>query len=243
MRPQDDVRLLPQVRPRLDVRASGFPGEWPGPAGQRRGLERLAALHRAVRPGLSVNAIQAAGVFQTIANDGVRIPPRLVDAHDATADGNVHAADAGPGRPGGVAPRRPPSVREMLEGVVSRTAPPRRPRSTATASPARPAPRTATTPRSAATAGCTASFIGYAPADDPQIVVAVTLQQPDPGLFGGCVAGPGVQGRHDLRAAGAADPADRHQAARWSRSRLDPTPGLSDPTVLRDRHQRSRAGH
>ena len=35
--------------------------------------------------GLSVNALQAAGVFQTIANDGVRIPPRIVAATGCSA--------------------------------------------------------------------------------------------------------------------------------------------------------------
>ena len=55
--------------------------------------------------------------------------------------------------------------------------------------------------------GKTASFIGFAPADDPQLVVAVTLQRPVKGYFGGVVAGPGVPRRHDLRAAGAEDPA------------------------------------
>ena len=38
--------------------------------------------------------------------------------------------------------------------------------------------------------GYTASFIGYAPADDPQIVVAVIIQKPAFPFFGGYVAGP-----------------------------------------------------
>ena len=38
--------------------------------------------------------------------------------------------------------------------------------------------------------GKTASFIGFAPADDPQLVVSVTLQRPIKGYFGGVVAGP-----------------------------------------------------
>ena len=38
--------------------------------------------------------------------------------------------------------------------------------------------------------GRTASFIGYAPADDPQIVVAVIIQKPTYPFFGGYVAGP-----------------------------------------------------
>jgi len=38
--------------------------------------------------------------------------------------------------------------------------------------------------------GKTASFIGFAPADDPELVVSVTLQRPIKGYFGGVVAGP-----------------------------------------------------
>jgi cell division protein FtsI (penicillin-binding protein 3) len=38
--------------------------------------------------------------------------------------------------------------------------------------------------------GYTASFIGMAPAEDPKIVVAVTLQRPVNGYYGGTVAAP-----------------------------------------------------
>jgi cell division protein FtsI (penicillin-binding protein 3) len=38
--------------------------------------------------------------------------------------------------------------------------------------------------------GKTASFIGYAPADKPEFVVAVILQNPVRGYFGGATAGP-----------------------------------------------------
>ena len=45
----------------------------------------------------------------------------------------------------------------------------------------------------AATRGYTASFIGFAPADDPQFVVAVILQKPSSGHYGGVVAAPVFQ--------------------------------------------------
>jgi cell division protein FtsI (penicillin-binding protein 3) len=38
--------------------------------------------------------------------------------------------------------------------------------------------------------GYVASFIGFAPADNPQIVVAVNLVKPKNGHFGGVLAGP-----------------------------------------------------
>ena len=49
---------------------------------------------------------------------------------------------------------------------------------------------------------------------------AVTLQRPVKSYFGGVGRRPGVPRRHDLRAAGAEDPADRrHHAAHASSSR------------------------
>jgi cell division protein FtsI (penicillin-binding protein 3) len=41
--------------------------------------------------------------------------------------------------------------------------------------------------------GYTASFIGMAPADDPKVVVAVFLQKPKRGHYGGVVAAPVFQ--------------------------------------------------
>jgi cell division protein FtsI (penicillin-binding protein 3) len=41
--------------------------------------------------------------------------------------------------------------------------------------------------------GYTASFVGYAPADDPKLLVSVVLQNPRAGHFGGLVAAPVFQ--------------------------------------------------
>ena len=155
---------------------------------RRRGAARKKATV-AFGQGISVTAIQAASVFQTIANDGVRVAPRLVDSVTA-ADGTVtHDPEVGLH-----ARRVAPDRRRRLAGCSRASsaprAPPRRPRSRATGSPARPAPPTTTTPRLGGYSGRTASFIGYAPADDPQIVVAVIIQKPTYPFFGGYVAGP-----------------------------------------------------
>jgi cell division protein FtsI (penicillin-binding protein 3) len=78
----------------------------------------------------------------------------------------------------------------MLEGVVGKegTAP------EAKIKGYRVAGKTGTADRYDAAAGgysgYTASFIGYAPADDPQYVVAVTLQRPVQGHFGGQLGAP-----------------------------------------------------
>ena len=59
---------------------TGFPGETAGiltPVDEMNGTQRYTVMFG---QGLSVTAVQAAGVFQTIANDGVRVPPRILKA-------------------------------------------------------------------------------------------------------------------------------------------------------------------
>lgn len=166
----------------------GFPGESAGllaPASQWSGSQRYTVLFG---QGYSVNAIQAAGVFQTIANDGVRVPPTLVAGTQA-ADGSF-VANPQPAGVKVVSPQVATQVRQMLEGVVSDqgTAP------EAKVKGYRVAGKTGTAdrydPKVGGYSGKTASFIGFAPADKPEIVVAVTLQRPVKGYFGGSVAGP-----------------------------------------------------
>jgi cell division protein FtsI (penicillin-binding protein 3) len=165
-----------------------FPGESRGilaTAKDWSGSQRYTVLFG---QGLSVNAVQAAGVFQTIANDGVRMPPRLVEGVQES-DGTVEPSTPARGVRV-VSAQTAKTVREMLEGVVS---------SEGTAPEARipgyrVAGKTGTAQRFDPGCGCyrgyTASFIGMAPADDPQLIVAVTLQRPVKGHYGGSLAGP-----------------------------------------------------
>ena len=166
----------------------GFPGESPGllaPVKDWSGSQRFTVLFG---QGLSVNAIQATGVFQTIANNGVRMPPRLIKGVQ-NPDGSLTAAPAQ--KPVTVvSPAVAAQVRTMLEGVVSSegTAP------EAAVQGYRVAGKTGTADRYDSAVGRyngkTSSFIGFAPADKPQLVVSVTLQRPLNGYFGGVVAAP-----------------------------------------------------
>lgn len=138
--------------------------------------------------GISVNAVQAASVFATVANDGVRVTPSLVSATTAP-DGTVHpAAPAQSTRV--VSARTAATLRAMLETVVS---------DQGTAKAARipgyrVAGKTATAQRYDPACSCyrgyVASFIGMAPADHPELVVAVSLVNPRNGHYGGAEAGP-----------------------------------------------------
>jgi cell division protein FtsI (penicillin-binding protein 3) len=138
--------------------------------------------------GLSLTAVQAASVYATIANDGVRVSPTLVAGYTAP-DGTYQAA-AAPTSVRVVSPSTATQVRSMLESVVSAdgTAP------KAAIAGYRVAGKTGTANRIDDTCGCyrgyTASFIGMAPADAPRLVVAVFLQYPRYGHFGGQLAAP-----------------------------------------------------
>ena len=139
--------------------------------------------------GLSVNAVQAADVFATIANDGVRLQPRLVDAIiDARGIQTPNPIAAGTRVVSASTARQ---VREMLEVVVSDrgTAP------KAQIPGYRVAGKTGTAQYVDPTCGCynggvVASFIGMAPADKPRLVVAVSLVNPRIGRYGGQLAAP-----------------------------------------------------
>ena len=139
--------------------------------------------------GISVNALQVASVYATVANDGVRVTPSIVKS---TRDGAGHLVAA----PAAESHRVISSVvagqlRAMLEGVVSDqgTAP------QAAVPGYRVAGKTGTAQRVVdghyAPGNYTSSFIGFAPADAPRFVTAVVLQGTGKkGYFGGQVAAP-----------------------------------------------------
>ena len=139
--------------------------------------------------GYAVSAVQMASIFATIANDGVRMPVSLVDGY-VGADGIFEPAPAKTGQRV-VSDQTAISLRKMLESVVgpNGTAP------SAQINGYRVAGKTGTAQRSEQScggcySGFTASFIGMAPANDPKIVVAVIVDNPRNGHYGGVIAGP-----------------------------------------------------
>ena len=168
-----------------------FPGEATGfiPAHEDWSPTSMPTI--AFGQGLSVNAVQAASVFATIANDGVRIEPSLV-AEYVHPDGSTEAP-APPKKTRVVSAATAKQVRAMLEMVVGPggTAP------MAAIPGYRVGGKTGTAQRFSEACGCysgvVASFIGLAPADDPQLVVAVSVNNPRAGRYGGQLGGPVFQ--------------------------------------------------
>jgi cell division protein FtsI (penicillin-binding protein 3) len=139
--------------------------------------------------GLSVTALQAAGVFATLANDGVRLRPQLV-AGTTCSDGVFRPAPASQPLQV-VSPDTARTMRLMMEQVVGE-------HGTAVKA-AIPGYRVAGKTGTAQVPGkggyepgsYIASFIGMAPADDPAFVVAVVLDRPSKGSpYGGQIAAP-----------------------------------------------------
>ena len=139
--------------------------------------------------GVGVTALQVASVYATVANGGVRVTPQLV-AGTVDADGHTHPS-ARPERHRVISARVAAQLRDMLEAVTTNegTAP------LARIPGYRIAGKTGTANRpnghgGYGGAGYTSSFVGFAPADDPKLLVEVVLQNPRLGHFGGLVAAP-----------------------------------------------------
>ena len=135
--------------------------------------------------GLSMTLLQMTGMYQTIANDGVRIPPRIIKATIA-ADGTRTEEPRPGGRAGGVAGDRADRAQHVARRRCNATrratsrAPARRLRSTATRSPARPAPRSRSTPAAAATTTTSTGSRSRAwrTTDDPRYVIGIMMDNP-----------------------------------------------------------------
>ncbi len=143
--------------------------------------------------GVSVSALQMAGVYATIANGGVRVAPTIVKAVRDNA-GHVTPQPA-PAQRRVVTPIVAAQIRTMLESVVSEqgTAPKAAIAGYRVAGKTGTAQRVATSgPRQGRYDGTyTSSFIGMAPADAPRYITAVVLQGTGShGHFGGQVAAP-----------------------------------------------------
>jgi len=167
---------------------SGLPGESRGILPKVGDWSGTTAPTVAFGQGYSLTAMQATSVFAVIANDGVRVSPTVI-AGTSDASGNytpsatresVRVISADTAR----------KMRIMMESVVSGngTAP------SAAIEGYRVAGKTGTAQRIDDTCGCyrgyTASFIGFAPADNPAYVISVTIQDPKGMHWGGALGGP-----------------------------------------------------
>jgi cell division protein FtsI (penicillin-binding protein 3) len=165
-----------------------LPGTSPGllvPLSKYWGQERYTL---AFGQGVSVTALQMASVYATIANGGVRVQPTIV-AGTTSADGRFVPA-APPHRQRVLKPRTAAELIAILQQVPWLDA-------TLAFEPWGEIPgysiaaKTGTAQVGACQCLYGSSYIGMAPASNPQLVVAVNVQNPKRGsYFGNAVAGP-----------------------------------------------------
>ncbi|MER7985914.1 penicillin-binding protein 2 [Streptomyces noursei] len=168
----------------------GFPGETDGILAKPQDWNTSQQYTIPFGQGLSLNAVQAASVYSTIANGGERIVPTLV--RGTTGPDGRYAPAPEPARNRVVSEKTASTLATMLESVVTDDE--------GTGAKAkidgyRVGGKTGTSnrvdPKTGRYHGYTASFAGFAPADKPRITVYCAVQNPKRGsYFGGQVCGP-----------------------------------------------------
>lgn len=189
---------------------TGFPGETPGVVPPIADWSEASLATIAYGQGLAVSPMQMASVYATIANDGVWVQPRLVSGA-IDGDGAFHAGDAAPTRRV-ISSATADTVTRMLASVVqdgtgTLAQIPGYQVAGKTGTALKVDPKTGRYGRK-----YVASFIGFLPASDPQVVIAVVIDEPAT-IYGGVASAPLFQ-----------------QLARYSIQRLGITPG--EPVAL-----------
>jgi cell division protein FtsI (penicillin-binding protein 3) len=163
-----------------------LPGESSGVLSKSSTWSDITAANIPFGQGMSATALQIADMYGAIANGGVWVAPRIVKgttepghAEKSTQVGPTHRV---------LSPDTAKTLSEMLEMVTSKggTAP------QAAIPGYRVAGKTGTAQRAAngKYEGYVGSFVGFAPADNPQLLVYVVLNNPKNGHFGADVAAP-----------------------------------------------------
>ncbi|MGW2960336.1 peptidoglycan D,D-transpeptidase FtsI family protein [Streptomyces sp. NPDC001220] len=168
----------------------GFPGETRGILAAPAKWSTSQQYTIPFGQGFSINAMQAASVYSTIANGGVRVEPTLVRGSKG-ADGRF-TPSAQPKKTRVVSEKTAKTLAAMLESVVDDE-------QGTGAKAAIPgynvAGKTGTAnrvdPATGRYRGYTSSFAGFAPADKPRITVYCAIQNATAGsYFGGQICGP-----------------------------------------------------
>ncbi|GKQ38061.1 cell division protein [Streptomyces sp. A012304] len=168
----------------------GFPGETKGILAPPATWSTSQQYTIPFGQGVSVNALQAASVYSTIANGGVRVEPTLIRGTQGP-DGRFIPATA-PQKTRVISQKTAKTLARMLESVVDDE------EGTGTKARIpgyRVAGKTGTAnrvdPATGKYRGYTSSFAGFAPADKPRVTVYCAIQNATTGsYFGGQICGP-----------------------------------------------------
>ncbi|MBE9374266.1 penicillin-binding protein 2 [Saccharopolyspora sp. HNM0983] len=160
-------------------------GESPGSFPPRAEWSGSTFANLPIGQGLSMTVLQMAGMYQAIANDGVRVPPRVVSA-EVGPDGQRTERP----EPEGVrvvSPESARTVRDMLRGVVQDAPDQEGTGSDAALEGYQVSGKTGTAQQIDPSCGCYSNsdywitFAGMVPAEDPRFVVGLMLDAPTAG--------------------------------------------------------------
>ncbi len=167
-----------------------LPGETPGIVRPQSGWTCPDLGTNAIGQGVAVSVLQMARVYASVANGGLLVQPTLLRG---TVDelGKFHATER-PKAKRVLSVRTTQTLTRILEGVVRQGGTGTR----AALDDWNVAGKTGTAQVPNPDGGgylpgaYVASFMGFAPAEDPRVVVAVVLDRPANGIYGGTVAAP-----------------------------------------------------
>lgn len=172
----------------------GIPGESPGTVPPRNQWSGTTFANLPIGQGLSMTVVQMAGMYQAIANDGVRVPPRVIDS-EIRPDGREVKRE----EPRGVrvvSPETARTVRGMLRAVVQDGYPQNGTGPDAALQGYQIAGKTGTAQQPDPECDCYSNskhwitFSGILPADNPRFVVGLMIDRPSSGTHESTTAAP-----------------------------------------------------
>jgi len=163
----------------------GLPGESAGRVPPRDQWSGSTFANLPIGQGLSMTLLQMTGMYQAIANDGVRIPPRIIKSKIAP-DG-TRTEEKQPDGVRVVSPKTAQTLRQMFQAIVQKD--PTGGEQTGTGTPAaitgyQIAGKTGTAQQIDQACRCYSdsrywiTFAGMAPADNPRYVIGIMLDAP-----------------------------------------------------------------
>jgi cell division protein FtsI (penicillin-binding protein 3) len=164
----------------------GLPGESSGIVPPRASWSGSTFGNLPIGQGLSMTVLQLAGMYQAVANEGVRVPPRIIDA-TISPDGARHPEPPAAGVRV-VSPEIAAQLRQMLVAVTQNGKGVQRGTGVEAAVPGyEVAGKTGTAQQVNPACGCYSAnnywitFAGMFPAQDPRYVIAIMLDNPKHG--------------------------------------------------------------
>ena len=160
----------------------GLPGESAGKVPARESWSGSTFGNLPIGQGLSMSVLQMAGMFQAVANDGVRIPPRVISA--TIGPDGVRTPTVAPEPVRVVSPETAATLRTMLTAVTQDVRGQRGTGPQAAVPGYQVAGKTGTAQQVDPTCGCYSSstywitFAGMLPAQDPRYVIGIMLDAP-----------------------------------------------------------------